>query len=755
MMNANAKGFNEAALKLIEALGGDPNTGRCFCPVHDDGTKPSLHVGNGDKSPVVIHCFGGGRDHDREVIAYCRKKGIWPTSVTLSREQTSTNSEAKRSDEEKRKYAIGVWNRLRKSRGKEFAPLLKGYLGKRGINAVPKTAMMTLPIQYKDSQIVSHDAGMVLPIRNADGKLCGIHATWLNGKADGLREEEPPRQSYGQVKGNFVALSRIKYDKPPDDLIIGEGVETVLSAMQVTGFYGIATAGAWNKAIPPQCARYIVLADNDSAGQNGARDLARHLCQLFPASTIQIATPTKPEGAKSGYDWNDALLEEGVYEQDLAAQIENAPTCEVADAASDAARVDQLARLEILEYEKQYKEAAKQMGVRAQELDKLVRTRRAELVSKTRAFLQEIELWPSPVSGGQLLSELCESIKRHIVLLQGRHLAVALWILHAYAHDAARNSPILFITSPTKRCGKTQLLELLSKLVPKPLSAANITPATVFRAVEHWHPTLLCDEADTFLSDKSELRGILNSGHTRSQAYVIRCVGDELVPKQFSTWAPKAIAAIGRMHPTLEDRSIPIELRRKLAVEEVSRIPRADAPYTDLQRKCARWAKDNMEALTKAHPKMPPINDRARDNWEPLLAIAELCGGEWAEQARIVAAKISSVDDDETPGIQLLEDLRSLFASERCVETGFGLSSTQVVRSLTEMENRPWPEFVNGKPITARGVAKLLKPFKIFPRKIKQAAGWGPNGYSPAQFESAFKRYLAHSSEPSKTRKPK
>ena len=118
-------------------------------------------------------------------------------------------------------------------------------------------------------------------------------------------------------------------------------------------------------------------------------------------------------------------------------------------------------------------------------------------------------------------------------------LACALWTLHAHAHDAANHSPILDIGSPTKRCGKTQLLATLALLVPKPLTAANVTPAIVFRAIDLWLPTMLIDEVDTFLADKSDLRGVLNSGHTKSSAFILRCVGDQHAPKRFSTWCPK------------------------------------------------------------------------------------------------------------------------------------------------------------------------------------------------------------------------
>ena len=131
-------------------------------------------------------------------------------------------------------------------------------------------------------------------------------------------------------------------------------------------------------------------------------------------------------------------------------------------------------------------------------------------------------------------------------------------------------------------CLQTQLLsfktyetcEASPALVPRLLLAASITAASVFRAVDRFAPTLLIDEADTFLSHNEELRGIINAGHTRSTAKVIRTVGDNHDPKVFSTWSAKGIALIGRLPETLEDRSILITLRRKRPGETVERLPR-------------------------------------------------------------------------------------------------------------------------------------------------------------------------------------
>src|SRR5207302_1886044 len=113
--------------------------------------------------------------------------------------------------------------------GKYFASLLKDYFVKRGLPRVPKTALMTMPIVYEDSEISSHEPGMVLPVRNADGKLQGIAVTWLDVNLTGKSNSDPNRQSYGTIKGNFVTLSEIDWKNPPETLLIGEGVETVLT----------------------------------------------------------------------------------------------------------------------------------------------------------------------------------------------------------------------------------------------------------------------------------------------------------------------------------------------------------------------------------------------------------------------------------------------------------------------------------------------------------------------------------------------
>jgi Protein of unknown function (DUF3631) len=218
---------------------------------------------------------------------------------------------------------------------------------------------------------------------------------------------------------------------------------------------------------------------------------------------------------------------------------------------------------------------------------------------------------------------------------------------------------------------------------------------------------------------------------------VLRCVGEELIPKQFSTWCPKVFAHIGRIHPTMEDRSIGIGLKRKLKSETIERLPSDPDAYAELRRKAARWAEDHKRELAEAEPALPDINDRARDNWRPLLAIADACSGEWPEEARKVANRLSGLDDDETHSIQLLKDLKKLFKRGG----GQNLASVGIVHALTKMEGQPWADFDRGQPITASKIAKLLRPFKIRPRQVRVGAT-KTQGYKAEQFTWVFKRYL-------------
>ncbi len=352
---------------------------------------------------------------------------------------------------------------------------------------------------------------------------------------------------------------------------------------------------------------------------------------------------------------------------------------------------------------------------------------------------EALEPWPDPVSGSQLLDDISKAFSRYLVLPIGAADAIALWILYTWAFDAFSVSPILAITSPTKRCGKTTVVMLLQVLASRAIAATSITPAGLFRFIESEQPTLIVDEADRFLVKSEELAGILNAGYTKATARVIRISGDNYEPRSFSTWSPKAIALIGKLPDTLQDRSIEIRMRRKMNDETrlSFRADRVPQDLEDLRSRAARWTQDASGALGDADPSMPiSLHDRAQDNWRPLFAIAEVAGDEWPPRVRTAAEQLGGdADDDEEVGLQLLSDIRRALREDR-------VRTEELVQRLQDNKERPWNEWINGP----REMARLLKPFGIKSQKIR----FGKDtlrGYLRVDFLDAFERYLPGEAE--------
>ncbi|MGH7038370.1 MAG: DUF3631 domain-containing protein [Stellaceae bacterium] len=423
---------------------------------------------------------------------------------------------------------------------------------------------------------------------------------------------------------------------------------------------------------------------------------------------------------------------------------------------ADDAEIARLAKLKRLEYERERAAAAEKLGCRTAMLDKLVAAERDKATGRAAGKdaagqgqplkIADAEPWPEPVDGAALLDSLADTIRDHVVLDAAAADAVALWVVHTHAIAAASVAPRLAITSPEKRCGKTTLLTLLWALVARRLSAANMTAATMFRAIAAAHPTLLIDEADSFLGEAEEMRGVINAGHCRANAAVLRTVetreGFEV--RAFDVFGPMAIAAIGKLPGTIEDRSIKIAMRRRRPDEAVERL-RLDrlGDFVPLARRASRWVADHLAALKAADPVVPgELHDRAADNWRPLLAIADAAGGGWPERARraAVALTLAGTDDAETTRTMLLRDLRELFEAE---PSGV-LFTSEILAALHKRDDRPWPEYRHGKQITARQLAALLAPLEIAAGTVRRATETA-KGYRADAMADAFARYLTPS----------
>jgi hypothetical protein len=377
-----------------------------------------------------------------------------------------------------------------------------------------------------------------------------------------------------------------------------------------------------------------------------------------------------------------------------------------------------------------------------------------------------------------LLNDLTADFRRHLILPRYAAETLALWNVHTYAYELRDISTYLGIESPDKQCGKTTLITLLTELTNRPVVAANISAPAFFRVIQETRPTLLIDEADTFLQGNDELRGILNSGYTKKTAFVWRvwnengaasnaalapgsdgvANGEPQTPppsagtttppiqqsstpnglRQFTTWCPKAIAMIGRLPETLSDRCITIRMHRKRKSEVCARVREFDG--SSLRRRCEEFVRANAEAIRTARPVVPhELGDRAADIWEPLLVLADLAGGQWPELARSAAVFMSAKAQEASPAASLLSDIHALFLRDNTDR----LWARTVAQALNQMTDRPWRDLAPGR-ITEAWLSRHLRKYGIFSRNIA-IGGVQARGYYLEDCQEIFTRYVKKS----------
>jgi hypothetical protein len=433
-------------------------------------------------------------------------------------------------------------------------------------------------------------------------------------------------------------------------------------------------------------------------------------------------------------------------------------TAQSTASSADEAEVSRLAALSTLDYGKVRKVAADKLGVPVAFLDAAVKGKQKERAAKddgqgTTITFEEIVPAYELVNGAELVHRLEQLFLRFSILPAHGAVLLTLWTLFTYCLDLFQIAPRIDLSSPEKQCGKTTVMSLLRLLVFRALLASGISHSAIFRVVAAHKPTLLIDEMDTFVEANEELRGLLNSGHTRDAATIIRCEGDDHEPKQFSTWACYAFAHIGRIPDTLEDRSIRLPMRKKLPGERVASLrqtgPAARALHEELSAlrgQIARWVEDHAPAIAAAHPSpVDGLSDRANDNWMPLLSIADALGGTWPDQARLAALTLSgqAAIDNESIKVELLRDIQSVFKDAG----GDRLASSDLCNLLVLMEERPWGSWKHGKPLTPAQLARLLKPFGVSSRTIRIEGQGTPRGYLLEDFADAFTRYIPASTQ--------
>jgi hypothetical protein len=378
------------------------------------------------------------------------------------------------------------------------------------------------------------------------------------------------------------------------------------------------------------------------------------------------------------------------------------------------------------------------------------------------AALADLVESASPADAGpqvqDLLSRAASFVRQFVAFASDHQInAVVLWLAHAHTAEAWDATPYLAVTSPEKRAGKTRLLEVLELLVPRSWRVVQPSEAVLYRKIAADQPTLLLDEVDAIFRDKSAtyegLRALLNAGNRRGVT-VPRCIGEGKVQqvKEFPVFCPKVLAGIGTLPETVADRSIPLRLARATPKQQAGlrsfRFREAASEAIPIRDGFTEWAASMIPTLRAARPEVPPqLDGRASDGWEPLLAIADLAGGEWEHTARAAAITLQEQNGDDSLRVRLLADIHRVFAERDCER----LPTGELIAGLCRDETSPW-EDLQGQRLTPRRLAWFLRPFGISPERFTSTT----RGYRRSAFKDAWERYLppAYAFEPTQPTQP-
>ena len=263
------------------------------CPAHDD-REPSLSIRDAD-SKVLVRCHAGCDQPD--VIAALEERGFWDgkkrSTLRKSRRREVSQRRPEPEQAERSAVALSIWQSTISADGTP----VDAYLASRGLTcSLPRSLRFHRGLKHPSGGIWSCMVALVT--RGADDTPLAIHRTFLAREGQGKAPVEPAKMMLGPCRGGAVRLA-----EPGEVLMIGEGIETCLAAMQATGYpawAALSTSGLRALDLPGYVRDVIVLADGDDRGEAAAWDCA--LRWMRQGRRVRIARPPR------GLDFNDVLL---------------------------------------------------------------------------------------------------------------------------------------------------------------------------------------------------------------------------------------------------------------------------------------------------------------------------------------------------------------------------------------------------------------------------------------------------------------
>jgi len=390
----------------------------------------------------------------------------------------------------------------------------------------------------------------------------------------------------------------------------------------------------------------------------------------------------------------------------------------------------EIAELPRMTHVARLKEAAARLG---EDLEILIEE--FEVFFAARSLPAELLPWPDSVDTAELLAGIEAKFRRYVVVPDCIAVATALWVAFTYLVEIAVYAPKLLFTFPERDAGKSTALHVLRWMVQRPYLAVEATGAAAYRIADRLRCTFLLDEADTLFRRSTVLAHIVNESSTNSGAKIPR-VGPRGEVMEFDVYGTQAISMKGlNMSDTTLSRCIICMIWPKLPSEVVDDFnKRDDEEFVTLRRKLLRWSVDNAVTLQAATPE-GQFNNRIRNNWQLLWAIADLAGGEWPKRARAAALELEIERDEPSEGLRLLAAIRDIFGARE------SMTSADICAALVADPSGEWADFRGKGPIGQTQLAVLLKQYRIGTEKVSPA-GIRLNGYLRAQFQNAFARLL-------------
>ena len=353
------------------------------------------------------------------------------------------------------------------------------------------------------------------------------------------------------------------------------------------------------------------------------------------------------------------------------------------------------------------------------------------------------EPWEEPDTLAGVLADTEAALGRHLHLPEHAAPVAALWAAMTWVHDGIdRYAPYLYFTGAKPGCGKSTAMVAVGDLVPRRMSAAQISPAALYRTIEAAKPVMMFDNVDRVFVGSSaanqEIKPILLSAYNRKTAEVSRVGGaDRDEVRMFSTWSPILLNGIGKNTPDLMERCIVIQMTVRPRGMTAPDNREWDAEAAVLRRRLMTQMEHRRDRILNAiADALPGQGVRNADLWRPLVGIATMADGEWP--GRIAAARDAMTPAPED-GMSVNE--RAILAV-RDVLAGNALPANAVCDDLVNMDDE-WAEYGRtGKPITPKSLGRLLMPFGVKARHTWSGHERGMKKYLPDDIDAAIAVHL-------------